>query len=160
MAIVFVASFAYLAPPASARASPGVAHPVQGAKTPKTTQYHGLGGRQYHPSGLSSESDSGWLRESRSSNGELESTISPSVISRIWASHSPRPMTKLLISDHPAFDTQIGVLNSSQIGSQKSRDPSLMLRIGAALGLVYVGFLATWFWATRFRIRPPRDAHH
>jgi hypothetical protein len=65
-----------------------------------------------------------------------------------------------LISDHPRFDTQIGILNSSQIGSQKSRDPSLMLQIGAALGLVYVGFLATWFWATRFRIRPPGDAHH
>jgi hypothetical protein len=69
-------------------------------------------------------------------------------------------MTKLLISDHPQFDTQVGILNGSQIGSQKSRDPSLMLQIGAALGLVYVGFLATWFWATRFRMRPPRDAHH
>jgi hypothetical protein len=160
MAIVFVASFAYLAPPASARASPGVAHPVPGAKMAKTTQYHGLGGRQYHPSGLSSESDSGWLRESRSSNGELENTIYPPVISRIFASHSPRPMAKLLISDRHRFDTQIGALNGSQIGAETSRDPSLMFQIGAALGLVYVGFLATWFWATRFRMRPPRDAHH
>jgi hypothetical protein len=159
MAIVFVASFAYLAPPASARASPGVAHPVPGAKTAKTTQYHGLGGRQYHPSGLSSGSDSGWLRESRSSNGELENTIYPSVISRIFASHSPRPMASLLNSDRHRFDTQIGALNASQIGSKTSRDPSLMFQIGAALGLVYVGFLATWFWATRFRMRPPRGAH-
>jgi hypothetical protein len=160
MVIVFLAPLTYLAAPASARASPGVVHPVTGAKTAKTTQYHGLEGRQYHRYGLSSASDSRWLRESGSSHGELESTISSSVISRILASHSRRPMTKLLISDHPQFDTQVGILNGSQIGSQKSRDPSLMLQIGAALGLVYVGFLATWFWATRFRMRPPRDAHH
>jgi hypothetical protein len=69
-------------------------------------------------------------------------------------------MANPLISDLHRFDTQIGALNGSQIGSEKSRDPSLMFQIGAALGLVYVGFLATWFWATRFRMRPPRDAHH
>jgi hypothetical protein len=70
-------------------------------------------------------------------------------------------MTKLLISDHPQLILQVGILNGSQrIGSQKSRDPSLMLRSGLPSGLVYVGFLATWFWATRFRMRPPRDAHH
>jgi hypothetical protein len=33
-----------------------------------------------------------------------------------------------------------------------------MFRLGAALGLVYVAFLAAWFWATRFRVRPPRSA--
>jgi hypothetical protein len=33
-----------------------------------------------------------------------------------------------------------------------------MLQIGAALGLIYVGFLAVWFWATRFRLQPPRSA--
>jgi hypothetical protein len=27
----------------------------------------------------------------------------------------------------------------------------LMLEIGAVLGLLYVAFLATWIWATRFR---------
>jgi hypothetical protein len=157
---VSLASLAYLAAPTGARASPGVVHPVAGAKTPKTTQYHGLEGRQYHRDGLRSASDSRWLRESRSSKGELENTISFSVISRISASHSSKPMAKLLISDHPRFDTRIGVLNSSQIRSQKNRDPRLMLQIGAAFGLVYVGFLASWFWATRFRMRPPRDAHH
>jgi hypothetical protein len=157
---VFLASLAYLAAPASARASPGVVHPVTGAKTAKTTQYHGLERRQYHRYGLSSASDSRWLRESSSSNGELKNAISLSVISRILAFHSRRPMTKPLISHHPRFDTRIGILNSSQIGSQKSRNLSLMLQIGAALGLVYVGFLATWFWATRLKMRPPRDAHH
>lgn len=69
-------------------------------------------------------------------------------------------MANLLISERPRFDTQIGAPNGSQIGSGRSRDPGLMLQIGAALGLVYIGFLATWFWATRFRMRPPRDAHH
>jgi hypothetical protein len=33
-----------------------------------------------------------------------------------------------------------------------------MLQIGGVLGLVYVAFLAVWFWATRFRMRPPRSA--
>jgi hypothetical protein len=33
-----------------------------------------------------------------------------------------------------------------------------MLQIGAVLGLVYLAFLAVWFWATRFRIRPPTSA--
>jgi hypothetical protein len=27
----------------------------------------------------------------------------------------------------------------------------LMLEIGAVLGLLYIAFLATWIWATRFR---------
>jgi hypothetical protein len=69
-------------------------------------------------------------------------------------------MANLAISDRLRFGTQIGALNGSQIGPETSRDPSLMFQIGAALGLVYVGFLVTWFWATRFRMRPPRDAHH
>ena len=160
MAIVFLASLAYLAPSAGARASPGVAHPVTGAKRAKTAQYHGLRGRQYHRNGRSSGSDSGWLHESRSSNGELETITSLPVISRISASHSPRPMGNLLMSERLWFDTQIDGLNRSQIGSERSRDPRPMFQIGAALGLVYVGFLATWFWATRFRMRPPRDAYH
>jgi len=156
---VSLASLAYLAAPASVSASPGVVHPVTGAKTPKTAQYHGLEGRQYHGHGLSFESDSRSLHESRSPKGELENTISPSVISPVFASDSPRSMAKLLISDHSQFDTRIGVLNGSQIGSQKSHDRSLMLQIGAALGFVYVGFLATWFWSILLWRRPPRDAH-
>ena len=41
-----------------------------------------------------------------------------------------------------------------QIGSENGSDPRLMIRIGATLGLVYLAFLAVWFWATRFRMRP------
>ena len=34
----------------------------------------------------------------------------------------------------------------------------MMLGIAAALGLVYLTFLAVWFWATRLRVRPPSSA--
>jgi hypothetical protein len=34
----------------------------------------------------------------------------------------------------------------------------LMLRIGAGLGLIYLVFLASWFWVTRFLVRPERSA--
>ena len=33
-----------------------------------------------------------------------------------------------------------------------------MIRIGATLGLIYLAFLAVWFWATRFRMRPSSSA--
>jgi hypothetical protein len=33
-----------------------------------------------------------------------------------------------------------------------------MLQIGAVFGLIYVAFLGVWFWATRFRMGPPRSA--
>lgn len=35
-------------------------------------------------------------------------------------------------------------------------DRRLMLQIGGALGLAYVGFLVVWFWATRLRPGPHR----
>jgi hypothetical protein len=54
----------------------------------------------------------------------------------------------------PSNDRSIG----EQIGSENGRDPRLMIRIGATLGLVYLAFLAVWFWATRFRMRPPSSA--
>ena len=36
------------------------------------------------------------------------------------------------------------------IGPGNGSDPRLMIQIGASLGLVYLAFLAVWFWATRF----------
>jgi hypothetical protein len=57
---------------------------------------------------------------------------------------------------------QIGARNDSsigvQIGAENGRDPRVMIDIAAALGLVYLAFLAVWFWATRVRMRPPRSA--
>jgi hypothetical protein len=38
----------------------------------------------------------------------------------------------------------------STVGSGVSAG-ELMLELGALLGLLYVGFLACWIWATRFR---------
>jgi hypothetical protein len=35
----------------------------------------------------------------------------------------------------------------------------LMLQIGGLFGMLYVAFLAVWFWATRVRGRPPSGAH-
>ena len=35
-------------------------------------------------------------------------------------------------------------------------DRRLMLQIGGALGLAYIGFLVVWFWATRLRPGPQR----
>jgi hypothetical protein len=69
------------------------------------------------------------------------------------------------VSNSSSLEDRIGDQNIRPIGSQisaqnyaGSRDPRLMLQLGAVLGLVYVGFLAVWFWATRFRLRPPRSA--
>jgi hypothetical protein len=56
----------------------------------------------------------------------------------------------------------IGAQNDRRIGRaiavENGKDPRLMLGIAAALGLVYLAFLAVWFWATRIRIRPPSSA--
>jgi hypothetical protein len=35
----------------------------------------------------------------------------------------------------------------------------LMLQIGGLFGMLYVAFLAVWFWGTRVRGRPPSGAH-
>jgi len=34
-----------------------------------------------------------------------------------------------------------------------------MVQIGLLLGLAYLGFLAVWFWTTRFRAKPSRSTH-
>lgn len=46
----------------------------------------------------------------------------------------------------------------SQSIEARDRDPRRMLQIGAVLATIYVLFLATWFWATRLRARPPGRA--
>jgi hypothetical protein len=34
-----------------------------------------------------------------------------------------------------------------------------MLQLGGLFGVAYLVFLVFWYWATRFRPRPPRSAH-
>ena len=38
-----------------------------------------------------------------------------------------------------------------QADSRQYQDEELLRRVGIVLGLTYLGFLAVWFWATRFR---------
>ena len=156
--IVLAASVAYFAPIA-AGAVPARAGPPTGAEqAAKMGQYHGLEARQYHGVARSSAVASASLSRSR----ELANSISARVISRLFTSHSPNSIPKVMIhapiqpSDRisPRNDRSIG----GQIASENGRDPRLMIRIGATLGLGYLAFLAVWFWATRFRMRPPSSA--
>ena len=156
--IVLAASVAYFAPVA-AGAAPARAGPPAGAvKTAEMAQYHGVEHPQYHRGGRSSAPALASLSRSR----ELANSISARVISRLFTSHSPNSTSKFMIqtpvrSNHrisPPTDRSIG----GQIGSGNSSDPRLMIRIGATLGLIYLAFLAVWFWATRFRMRPPSSA--
>jgi len=66
----------------------------------------------------------------------------------------------ILTSFH--VDAQISTRNTRSIGSwigaENGRDPRVMLDIAGALGLVYLAFLAVWFWTTRFRMRPSSRA--
>ena len=62
--------------------------------------------------------------------------------------------SRVAISIGPQNDRRIGRV----IAAENGKDPRLMLGIAAALGLVYLTFLAVWFWATRLRVRPPSSA--
>jgi hypothetical protein len=49
----------------------------------------------------------------------------------------------------------------ADVAAQQRESPAdrrLMLQIGGALGLAYLGFLVVWFWATRLRPGPHRGA--
>jgi hypothetical protein len=121
-------------------------------------QYHGLGAPQYHRGGRSSAPVSASLSRSR----EFANSISSGVISRLFTFHSPNSTSKVMIQTSGRSNDRISPPNGrsigGQIGSENSRDPGLMIRIGATLGLVYLAFLAVWFWATRFRMRPSSSA--
>jgi hypothetical protein len=121
-------------------------------------QYHSLEARQYHRVGRSSAPVSASLSRSR----EFADSISARVISRLFTSHSPNSIPKVIIHTRFHVSGQISSQNDRSIGeqiaSENGRDPRLMIRIGATLGLVYLAFLAIWFWATRFRMRPPSSA--
>jgi hypothetical protein len=156
--IVLAASVAYFAPVA-AGAAPARAGPPAGAvKTAEMGQYHGLEAPQYHHVGRTSAPLSASLSRSR----ELANSISARVISRLFTSHSPNSTSKVMIQTSVRSNHRISAPNDRsigrQIGSGNGSDPRLMIRIGATLGLVYLAFLAVWFWATRFRMRPSSSA--
>lgn len=68
----------------------------------------------------------------------------------------------MMIAGSSRVAAPIGPQNEFRIGrviaTENGKDARLMLGIAAALGLVYLAFLAVWFWATRIRMRPPSSA--
>jgi hypothetical protein len=54
--------------------------------------------------------------------------------------------------------TSSGRANVAAQQRESLGDRRLMLQIGGALGLAYLGFLVVWFWATRLRPGPHRGA--
>ena len=156
--IVLAVSVAYFAPVAAGAALARAGPPTRGVQTPEMGQYHSLGAPQYHRVGRSSAPVSASLSRSR----EFANSISTGVISRLFTFGSPNSTAKVMIQTSVRSNDRISPPNGrsigGQIGSENSRDPRLMIRIGATLGLVYLAFLAVWFWATRFRMRPSSSA--
>ena len=156
--IVLAASVAYFAPVAAWAAPARAGPPLGGVKTREMRQYHGLEARQYHRVSRSSAPVSASLSRSL----EFANSISTRVISRLFTFHSPNSTSKVMIQTPVRSNDRISPPNDwsigGQIGSENSRDPRLMIRIGATLGLVYLAFLAVWFWATRFRMKPSSSA--
>jgi hypothetical protein len=158
MSIVLAAFIAYFAPVAAGSAPSRAGPPTGAKKVAEMGQYHGLDARQYHRGARSSAPASASLSRSR----EFANSISTRVISRLFTSHSPNSTLKITIHTPVRSSDRISRRNDRsigrQIGSENSTDPGLMIRIGATLGLGYLAFLAVWFWATRFRMRPPSSA--
>jgi hypothetical protein len=151
-----------------------------GSRSPITTQvrqYHGLDDGQYHAR---------TVRETRLSAKEsglfgkaLNAYISSRLISGLSITHlslseGEGRRESLSRSTHRTGlpnDRSTGrsmairyhylVANQPQAREETAtdaRDTRRMVQIGVALGFVYVGFLAVWIWATRFRARSSRSA--
>lgn len=136
-----------------------------GLRQGQNAQYHGRQGPQYHRVAPRFGRISARPRASSRPDRELTKPISARVISPIFTFHSPKSTKKAQKVTSFRSDDRIGDRNDRSIGAQigsgnepQSRDPRLMLQIGAVFGLIYVAFLVLWFWATRFRVRPPRSA--
>jgi hypothetical protein len=121
-------------------------------------QYHGSNSGQYHEIAANSGSNSAWLRRPWPVGAKLRNTIYPLVISPGFADRSPMGHRKRQNHTITGSHAYIGSQNASRISRDIRGDPQAMFQLGAVLGLVYVAFLAVWFWATRFRVRPPRSA--
>jgi hypothetical protein len=156
--ILLMASVAYFGPALTGDASARAGPPPHAVKTPEMRQYHVLRPSQYHRASRGSAPGPASLSRS----GEFANSISGRVISRLFSPHSPNSISKVRIYDSSRSSARIGRQNDPRIGRQiaaeNGRDPRLMLDIAKALGLVYLAFLAVWFWATRFRMRPPSSA--
>ena len=151
--------FLALAPPAvAAREPPRPQAALLTAKSAEMGQYHGSNRRQYHEIATSSGRLSAQLRGSWLRGGELRNAISSEVISPLFAFRSPFHDGKGTRTERRTSPLWIGSQNDRSIDVSTGGDPRAMIELGVALGLVYLAFLAVWFWATRFRVRPPRSA--
>jgi hypothetical protein len=150
-------------------------------------QYHGVARGQYHGRATGFRPISAWNLPSNRPSVETTTSIAANVISPVLHFNSAISNTKEQDFGVSRTDPWIGGWNDRSIGNRikprscsrarcsaeletltdksryhgsapSSRNPRLMLQIGAFLGLFYLAFLAAWIWATRFRIRPPRSA--
>jgi hypothetical protein len=116
-------------------------------------QYHSQGGPQYHARGPGFLS----LAPTKDEIAKLNLLITPSLISRISPSLFSTPSAMAVFRPRVRNGFQIERRTDPQIQSSTRRNTRLMLQIGALLGLIYVLFLATWVWATRFHLRLERS---
>jgi hypothetical protein len=148
-----------LAPAAAASGgATGSGSGLRSAQRAENAQYHGSNSGQYHQIAASSGPNSAWLRHLSLPGVKLRNTIFPLVISPSFTVPSSIWRRKRQTDVAGRSHIYIGSQNASSISPYISSDSRPMLQLGAALGLVYVAFLAVWFWATRLRVRPPRSA--
>jgi hypothetical protein len=158
-ALVVSGAFLALVPAASAsgeRSGPRSALPD--ARTAEIAQYHGSTRGQYHEIAGSSARLSAWLSGPWSPGGELRNAISAQVISPIFTRDSVFGSRKGPSDRLAGSSNWIGSQNARQSHPETGSDPRAMVELATVLGLVYIAFLAVWFWATRFRVRPPSSA--
>ena len=117
------------------------------------TQYHSEGGPQYHdqaPAFRGLSAPEGEIRE-------LNLPNTPTLISQNSYSYFANLSAESPLLSDDGTSSRIERHTDAQI-QLPNRDTRLMLRIGTVLGLIYLLFLATWFWTTRFLMRPERSA--
>lgn len=149
---------ALLAPSAASASVTGAVRAGENVQTVKMAQYQSASRGQYHEIASGSRPTSAWLRGTRASGPEFDNSISGRVISRLFPIPSRNSISPVTIRTRSSIGERNDRSIGSQIGPESSRDPRLMLQIGGVLGLVYIAFLAIWFWATRTGMRPPRSA--
>ena len=116
-------------------------------------QYHSQRGPQYHRRALA------FRRPSTATNeiSEMNLLNPPVLISHNSYSYFANWSAARPLPSDGGTSSQIERRTDAQI-QLSNHDTRLMLRIGAVLGMIYLVFLATWFWTTRFLMRPGRSA--
>jgi hypothetical protein len=125
----------------------------QGSRSAVQAQYHSRTRTQYHERAPAF----GGVSAVKSEIAQLNLPIPPVLISQIFYADFTTRSAKVPLRSELRKDSQIDRPTEVQI-QPLNHDTRLMLLIGAVLGLIYVLFLATWFWTTRFLMRPERSA--